>query len=431
MHATKSNIMKQISIFGRISVLFWMLMAANPANLFAQEARFPANPYFLPPVFDGNFPNDSLLYFSAPDGLGLTDAAPQWDAPLPPPMPRQEFIDRLRKEAFRHYLRNNITSVHFSYADFSEKAETMEQIRASLSKNPFKVIPEYAQRDFNRSTRYTPKRKYWLTSWTSFLQFSQNYISKNWHSGGVGNQNLISAQTVTLNYAKNKVQFNNLIEWKWSFYTNPNDTLRSFRIGEDLVRIYSDFGLKAFNDKFFYSSNIEIKTRLFRGYKENSPYHNSAFLSPLNVNVGVFGIRYQLNKTSKKDKNKKLNINIDMSPLALQYIWVADTAVFTQNRYGIPVGDHSLLDVGSTLNAKIVVNFNKQITFSSRIKYFTNYKKALFEAENELNMSINRYFSTRLYLYGRFDDTPNIKRDDRLGLVQLNEVLSFGFKYTW
>jgi hypothetical protein len=222
-----------------------------------------------------------------------------------------------------------------------------------------------------------------------------------------------------------------LVEWKLSFYTNPNDTLRSFRLGEDLVRTYSDFGLQAFKNKFFYSSNLEIKTKLFRAYKENSPVYTSALLSPLQINMGVLGIKYQLDKTSKKNKYRKINMSIDVSPLSINYTWVADPDVMQQNRYGIPAGETSFFETGSTVNAKITLNFNKQVSFNSRIKYFTNYNKSILEMENELNMALNRYFSTRLYLYGRFDDTPTIKRDDHLGYVQLNEMLTFGFSYTW
>ncbi|MDR0542535.1 MAG: DUF3078 domain-containing protein [Dysgonamonadaceae bacterium] len=425
--------MKQFFTTKGFSVLFWTLMAFYPADLFSQEGRFPFNPYFLPPVFDGNFPNDTIIRLSLPEDscMQIKFPATEWDVPISILTPQQAFIDHWRKDAYRNFLRHNISSVKYCRSDFSGEVEKIEQIQYNIFQNLFTVEADRAKKNFDRSTRYVPKRKYWITNWNSLLQFSQNYISKNWYNGGVGNLNLISVQKYTFNYQKNKIQFNNLIEWKLSFYTNPNDTLRSFRIGEDLVRTYSDLGLKAFKDKFFYSSNLEIKTKLFRSYKENSPLYTSALLSPLQVNMGIFGIKYQLNKTSKKDKNKKVNLAVDISPLSIQYTWVADSEVLAQNRYGIPADENFLLDVGSTLNAKITVNVNKQVTFSSRIKYFTNYEKVIFEAENELNMSLNRYFSTRLYLYGRFDDTRNIKRDERLGYVQLNEVLSFGFNYTW
>ncbi|MDR1527452.1 MAG: DUF3078 domain-containing protein [Dysgonamonadaceae bacterium] len=414
-------------------VLFWVSMVFHPDCLLSQEARFPFNPYFLPPVFDGSFPNETLVQIPLPEDRDAKKSifAPEWTIPVSIFTPQQAFIEHLRKEAYRNFLRNHIASIKYVWSDFSGEVERVEPIQPSVIQNAFTVEADYNKKNIDHSTRFVPKRKYWIMKWSSLLQFSQNYISKNWYNGGVGNQNLISVQKFTFNYSKNKMQFNNLIEWKLSFYTNPNDTLRSFRIGEDLVRTYSDLGLKAFKDKFFYSSNLEIKTKLFRSYKENSQVYTSSLLSPLQINMGIFGIKYQLNKTSKKDKNKKVNLAVDLSPLSIQYTWVANSDVLNQNRYGIPVDKSFLLDVGSTLNAKITVNFNKQVTFSSRAKYFTNYEKAIFESENELNLSLNRYFSTRLYLYGRFDDTPKIKRDNRLGYVQLNEVLSFGFNYTW
>lgn len=429
---TKAS-MKHFFALKGVFVVFWVSMAFRPGDLLSQDGRFPFSPYFLPPVFDGNFPNDSLVQIPLPGDIYAQKNTPTLGPEVPISLfsPRQLFIEQLRKDAYRNFLREHISSVKYSVSDFLGEVERVEQIRPSVISNLFTVEAGRDKKDIDRSTRFVPKRKYWVTNWTSLLQFSQNYISKNWYNGGVGNQNLTSVQKLTVNYSKNKLQFNNLIEWKLSFYTNPNDTLRSFRVGEDLVRTYSDLGLKAFGDKFFYSSNLEVKSKLFRSYKENSQVYTSSLLSPLQINMGILGMKYQLSKTSQKDKNRKVNLAVDLSPLSVQYTWVADSAVMKQNRYGIPTDESFLLDVGSTLNAKVVVNFSKQITFSTRIKYFTNYEKVIFEAENELNLSLNRYFSTRLYLYGRFDDTPQIKRDDRLGYVQLNEVLSFGFNYTW
>jgi hypothetical protein len=425
--------MKQFFYFNRFLVLFWALIAFCAGELSAQNGRFPVSSYFLPPVYDGNFPNDTIVRVPLPEDPyaqrpGIV-AGP--DLRFAFRTPRQAWIERLRKEAFQHYLRHNIASIDYVWTDFAGEVEQLEQIRPNIFTNLFSVKATSEKKDIDHSTRFVPKRKYWKINWNSLLQFTQNYISKNWYNGGVGNQNLMSVQKFTFNYSKNNVQLNNLVEWKLSFYTNPNDTLRSIRIGEDLVRTYSDFGLKAFNDKFFYSANLEIKTRLFRSHKENSSVYTSSLFSPLQVNMGVVGIKYQLNRVSRRDKNKKMNLAVDLSPFAFQYTWVADSAVLRQNRYGIPADKRFLLDVGSTLNSKLTINFNKQVTFSSRLKYFTNYEKVIFEAENELNLSLNRYFSTRIYLYGRFDDTPKIKRDKNLGYFQLNEVLSFGFNYTW
>ena len=426
--------MKHFFRFKGLFVLFLMIMAFYPARLLSQQVQYPFNPYFLPPIFDEQFPNDTIMKFSLPEDPDRRQKIlmPELEFPLSIVTPEQVFVEGLRKGAFRNFLRQNIASIKYTKSDFVGKVEKVEQIRPNIFQLLFAVEPDYEPKTSLNPTRYVPKRKYWLIEGNSLLQFSQSYISKNWYRGGAGNQNLLSVQKFTANYKKDNTQFNNLIEWKLSFYTTiPTDTLRSFRLGDDMVRTYSDFGLKAFGDRFFYSSNLEIKTKLFRSYKENSLLYTSAFLSPLEINLGVFGIKYQVNKTSPTDKYKKTNLSADLSPLSIQYTWVADSAVLLQNRYGIPADKHFLLDFGSTVNAKIIVNFNKQASFSSRIKYFTNYKRVICEVENELNLSLNRYFSTRLYLYGRFDDTPTIQRDSRLGYVQVNELLSFGFNYTW
>ena len=433
LNLAKLKDMKHSPVSKGFFILFLLLMIFHPVSLFPQQNAFSLNRYLLPPVFDGRFPNDTITKISLPENPCILQQKPlasELNLSFSLLTPEQEFIEQMRKRAYRNFLRHNIASIKYVSNDFSGEVERLEQIRPNISPNLLSVEPDYKTGNINPN-RYVPKRKYWIFGWNSLLQFSQSYISKNWYNGGTGNQNLLNVQRVTFNYKKDKIQFNNLIDWKLSFNTNSNDTLRSFFLGEDLVRTYSDFGLKAFKDKFYYSSNLEIRTKLFRGYRENSLVYTSALFSPLQINMGLFGIKYQLSKTSPKDKYKKINLSADLSPLSTQFTWVFDSEVLAQNRYGIPIDKKFLLDVGSTLNAKIMVNINRQILFNSRVKYFTNYKKVIFEMENELTMSLNRYFSTRLYLYGRFDDTSSIKRDDRLGYVQINELLSFGFNYTW
>lgn len=411
-------------------ILLLLITVLFPADLLSQDTKYPFNPNFLPVIFDGKFA-DTIRVSLPEDPFKQEDAISQaLKVPVSLFTPKEEYVNRLRQRVAHDYVLNNIISVKYSLADFPDEVEKLEEIKPNIFQSLFSVEPEIGSNDIDKSARFIPKRKYWLLSGSSLLQFSQNYISKNWYNGGIGNLQFLNVQNFTANYKKDKIQFNNFIEWKLSFYTSPNDTLRDFRLGEDQVRSYSDFGLKAFNDKWSYSTNLEIKTKLLRNYKENSTDYISSFLSPLQINMGILGMKYQQKKTSKKSKYKNYDVSIDFSPLSVQYAWVADKNV-DPKRYGIKEGDKFLLDLGSTLNAKIIVNFNRQVTFTSRLKYFTNYEKSIFESENELNMSLNRFFSTRMYLYGRFDDSPGVKKDRSLGYVQFNELLSFGFNYKW
>jgi hypothetical protein len=418
------SIFKNNFILLLVTALFFpVLLFAQDQEIMEDDGRFPFNPYFLPVVFDGKFSDDFSISLPE-DSLQKENPFSLVLKPQEPAFDRTKAINRLRRAAYRSFLKNNMLSVKYSLSDFSGEVEKVEKINPNIFQALFAVDIETEKSDIDRSARFIPKRQYWTGNGNSLLQFSQNYISKNWYNGGTGNLNLLSVQNYTINYKKNKIQFNNFIEWKLSFYTNPNDTIRNFRLGEDLIRTYSDFGLKAFNDKWAYSSNLEIKTKLFRNYNENSDDYIASIFSPLQINMGILGMKYQIQKTSSKNKYKKYNLSVDLSPLSLQYTWLADKKI-DPVRYGIKEGQNSLLDMGSTLNAKIIVNFNRQVTFTSRLKYFTNYKKVIMESENELNLSINRYFSTRLYFYGRYDDSG----DPDLSYIQVNELLSFGFNF--
>lgn len=413
-------------------VILLLLLGLNPMFLPAQQPfLFSKQLYVLPMVFDQRFPVDISIALPADTFLkpDILDAAFHYQPSIF--SEREKYIADLHRKAYRHFFQNNMRYVHYSKSDFSNGATEMTKIKPSGFLNAlFEVEPEI-NNSIHDITRYRPERRYWFQNGSSLLQFSQNYLSDNWFNGGVGNLNLVSVQSLTLNYKKDKFQFNNFIEWKLSFYTTPNDTLRNFRIGDDLIRTYSDIGLKAFGDKFSYSSNLEIKTKLFKTYKENTTDYTSAFLSPLQINLGILGMKYQLTKKWENDKYRKLNLVVDVSPLSAQYTWVSDKEVKKINRYGIPADKNYLLDLGSTINAKFVYNLNRQTAFSSRLKYFTNYEKNIVESENEILFSINRYFSTRIYIYARYDDTKGITHDPRFGLFQLNEVLSFGFNYKW
>jgi hypothetical protein len=324
---------------------------------------------------------------------------------------------------------NHKELLRYNREKFSGEVEKIEELKPNIAQNFFKIEYDIDKDKVEGPGLYNPKRKYWLVNGKNLIQFNQNYISKNWYAGGTGNFNLVSVQNLTANYKKGRIEFNNFIEWKLSLFTNPNDTLRPIRIGEDMVRSYSDFGVKAVGN-WSYSSNIEIKTQLFKNFRENSTSLVSSILSPVIIKMGILGMKYQKTKTYSKDKYKKLMFSADISPLSVLYTYVSNDEV-NPARFGIPEGKSYLLDKGSTMTANFTMNFNKFVSFTSRFNYFTNYQKVTIESENTLNMPINRFFSTRIYMYGRFDDNKSVVRDPKLGMLQLSESLSFGFNYNW
>ncbi|MDH8700949.1 hypothetical protein M2138_000283 [Dysgonomonadaceae bacterium PH5-43] len=385
------------------------------------------NPYLLTPMFDGKFSFDSTITLPKDSIVRKTILdLPQKDSILSTNiyvLGKTPF----REKAYRKFISENPDKIKHSHKEINE-IEQVEKIKPNLLESIFKVEPEDIEIDksmIDENARYTPKIRYWIVSGSNSLKITQTEISDNWSSGGSSNFNLLSIQNMNINYKKNKIKFNNFIEWKLSLNKSKDEKIK---VGEDLFRTYSDFGIRAFNDKWYYSSNLEIKTQLFAHSKGNPKEYTSNFFSPTQINMGIFGMKYENQKKFNSNRYKKYKLTIDVSPLTVQSKWIFDDDI-KPTRHGIDEGKKHKIDLGSSINSKYEMTVNRQLSFSSRFKFFTNYERVLIESENNINFALTQYFSVRLFIYAIFDDSK--KKDDDLGFFQLNQVLSFGFDYKW
>jgi hypothetical protein len=208
--------------------------------------------------------------------------------------------------------------------------------------------------------------------------------------------------------------------------------LRDYKIGDDLLRFHSNLGYQAFS-KWYYTFDVEFKTQLFKNYQENTKVIQASTLSPFNVNIGL-GMKYDLNKQFT-DKHKKLNLALNLAPLAFTYMHSIKDDI-DLGRHGFAKNpetnlyETSLIKTGSTIRMDLTSQFNRNVTLQSRFYYFTSYDRIVGELENTLTMAISRFFSTRIYLYLRYDDGV-AKKEDFKSYFQVNELISFGFNYKW
>lgn len=384
------------------------------------------NPLYLPVVFTGRIesPDSTYLFPKEEDKLKGILLPP--DQTFKPLLEKQSFTDKVRRQYFiEHPTLINISSSTLSGVTH---AVTDDDVREKF--NPFKELLS-SQTSFSLEKPDIEGvrigRVYWIKSGEHSLQFSQNYYSPNWHKGSTSNMNINSYHVYRVNYQKNKVRFNNMIEWRLSVYSAPDDTIRNYRIGDDLIRYYGDFGLDAYKKSWSYSTNLEIKTQMFSNYVSNTTDLRSAFLAPLYVNAGV-GMKYILDKKSERVRHRRVRWQLALSPLSINYKYVGNDDVNVK-RFGIPEGKTSVLDKGSTITSQLTYDLTRYVTWTSRFKYFTNYSKVETELENTLNMSLSRFFSTRLYLHLRYDDS--VPKDSDYGFLQINEVISFGLNFKW
>jgi hypothetical protein len=282
--------------------------------------------------------------------------------------------------------------------------------------------PEEIKEDVGKVNFLVRKPNFWYSGGEGSLQITQNYISDNWYRGGESNHALLSNLLLFVNYNdKEHLQFENILEMKLGFNTISSelDTIRTYRIDTDVLRLSSKLGLQAFLT-WYYTLSGEFNTQLLHNYRANTKDVVSAFMSPGNVALSA-GMDYKL-------RREAVTLSVIVSPFSYNCRWVTNSKV-DETRFSLKKGKHSLEDFGSKVQSTFSWKIISTITLDSRFYYFTDYDKVETELENTLNFILNRYFSTKLFVHYRFDD--NVKRKEDNDYLQAKEFLSFGMNYKW
>lgn len=409
-----------------------LLIPENNWTPFSENTTFRdtviLDPVFLPVIFDGKILPENLDFLpEKSDSTEEFHLIPK-ESTFAPELDRVQHIREMRK----YYFMNNPQRIRISTSNFVD-SEKLKEASIVEKKNVFKELlttDDAISISKPEVEKIQIKPVYWLKNGEHSLQINQNSFSHNWSAGGNNNFSVLNYHKIILNYKKNKITFNNTIEWRLNMQQNSADTLRKINITDDYLRTYSVLGVSAFIKKWSYTATLEVKTPLFNGFPINSKSKVRAMFSPLQLNTGI-GMGYTLEKTSKKDKYKKTKLTFDLSPFSLNYTIVGDKSVDV-TKFGVEKGKKSRLDFGSTVNANLSINFNRFSGFTSRLKYFTNYEKVLMESENKFTMSFNRFLSSSVYYYLKFDDGVGAaNRSKGWGYFQYSEVIGFGLSYSW
>lgn len=262
------------------------------------------------------------------------------------------------------------------------------------------------------------KPVYWQSRANMMLQFTQNYVSPNWHQGGNSNLAFLNNFIAEFNYDNRKNrQWNNKLEWRSGFNKVDGDTLRKISVNDDLLRYLTKFGVKA-GGNFYYSISGEISTTIFNNYKGvNSNVLKAKLFTPVRANVGV-GMDF---------KYKKL-FSVMIAPISFKYIYLNDTTSINPNAFGIEKGLNQLKQLGSSMESQLSYSPMMNWDITSRFKFYTDYKKIEVDWEIVNNFSINRFLSARFLLNPRYDNTVILKGGEK-AQIQFKELLSVGFSY--
>lgn len=265
------------------------------------------------------------------------------------------------------------------------------------------------------------KPNFWTIKGDYYLQFLQNYVSDNWYKGGESNYSLLGSVTMQANYNnKQKVKWENKLEMRLGYQTSRGDTIHKYKTTEDLVRYTGKLGLQA-TKRWYYTLQMIAQTQFTHGVKSNDRMIYSDFFSPFNFNLSV-GMDYSVDWL-----NHHLKGSVHMAPLAFNWKYVGRIDLST--RYGLDEGKHSKIDYGSECTVDLNWVLADNLKWKTRLYGFTTYKRAEVEWENTITFQFNRYISTNVFIYPRFDDGVN--RKDGHGYWQFKEFASVGFSYSF
>jgi hypothetical protein len=387
----------------------------------------------MPPVFRPNLTNyqRKIIFFQPKEFFNEN----HWDIPLyKPERVFQKELIRLDFEimAFQQLQRNAPSLFHYSVDDLpSEKVQVIinnEKPRIQIEKTSVNLS------EYKVPVKFIPDRKYWISSFESAIKFSENSTSSNWHSGPSKTTilNLFTRNIVKYNYEKNLIKWDNDMEIKLNLYNSPNDSIRKYKVSDDLLKLHTNIGLKAFK-KWSYTFDAEFKTQLFTNFLENTNNIQAALLSPYTFNFGL-GMKYDHTQKYKRI-DRSLVVSINLAPIAYTYMATINDSI-NLGRHGFPKEDvtgaykNYLSNFGSTIDFNMTLKPNRDVTWKSRLKYFTSYSRVIGEFENSLDLAVSRFFSTLLYLHLRYDDGVT-KADATSSYLQWSQLISFGFNYKW
>ena len=393
------------------------------------------NKIFPPLVFHGgSFPKLECNF--SRNSIRLTDK--------PPIIAAIRIECDLISPAFRHYLfKKSLDSMvyksmlnnpkNFKYTIWQLPTTVVRSESIDKSKDQVKVdIKSNAtpREPIDPVIKFIPDRRYWTSTFAADIKFNQNKTSDNWYKGVINTMNIYTNTNTTYNYARNKLSVANTLSTNFTIINAPNDTLRRFTIGSDELRLRSIFGLKAIRN-WNYSISGDFVTAMGTKYIPNTNKKNSAFLAPYTFTAGV-GMTYAVKPAFKK-KDRSMDLSLSLDPLAFRYVYSRDTTInlgayFPKDETGRFLSVQKTF--GSTINMTQTTKFNKNITLFTRFNYFTSYERITTELENKLDILLNKYFSTTLHLFLRYDDGV-VKKEESDTFLQINEIFAFGFSYRW
>ena len=271
----------------------------------------------------------------------------------------------------------------------------------------------------------------WRIGGDGSIGFTQTYY-ENWKKGGESALSLliILKGFATYNSVDGKIKWDNNAEIR-NGWLRPGDKSSEIKKTDDKLELTSRFGVKAV-DKWYYSTELTFNTQFFRGYdypKADHPVPKSAFMAPSKT-IFKIGLDYKPNN----------EFSLFLSPLSIKNIYVRDTTLIDQTKYGVNIYEKAFWEPGLNADLKFKKQIAPDLFFETKYKMFINYKdpfkKLDIDWENNLRMQLTTYLDLKMMIHLLYDDNVLFPVYDNAGIqvgekakLQIEEFITIGFVY--
>lgn len=221
-------------------------------------------------------------------------------------------------------------------------------------------LKKSSERSIKKDASDTTK-KVWKTGGFFNLNGGQTSLS-NWAAGGDDFSLTVNSQLSTFGFfKKDKHSWDNTLDINLGYI---NTTSMKGRKNDDRIDLLSKYGY-AIGPKWNVGMLFNFRSQLFKGYaydKNNNRTLNSDFLSPGYILLSP-GVDYKPNS----------NFSVFISPASVRWTIVANDSLSSVGAYSVDKNKHIKTELGAFASANYIKDFNKTVSFKSRLDLFSNY----------------------------------------------------------
>ena len=269
----------------------------------------------------------------------------------------------------------------------------------------------------------TKKDSVWITNGYAGLKLTQVSFT-NWATGGDNAFAFDLQGTYQADYKHNKHIWQNRIELSYGLNKTKSEITKKT---SDKIYLNSNYGYEIYK-RLYLSALLNFQSQFTRGYDYgvNPDVYVSQFMAPGYLMTGI-GFTWIPNKF----------FTAVLSPAAWRGTFVLNDRLSDEGAYGVKPGKKLLSEFGANLKLEGRYEFLKNMTLYSRLDLYSDYlrkpQNVDINWEVQINMVINKWFSTTLTTNMVYDDDVKITLSDgrKVKRVQFKELLGVGLQFNF